>query len=552
MAYPIKNFWRILVGDSSREEKASVPVVGEGQSRGIEIGFEFPVEDPIVAYFQSAPGAVEVDKINLDSQALLTLKQAGVKLVVPLISQGELIGLLNLGDRLSEQDYSVDDQRLLNNLASQAAPAVRVAQLVRQQQIEVRERERLEQELRVARIIQETLLPKSVPEVQGWRADAYWQPARAVGGDFYDFIYLPDGRLGIVIGDVTDKGVPAALVMATTRSILRSTTERVSAPGKVLERLNNLLVADIPRNMFVTCLYVVLDTSNGRLHYANAGHNLPFRSGDGGVDELRATGMPLGLMPDMDYEECEAQLAEGDTLLLYSDGIVEAHNPQRQMFSFDRLRSILQVHPGGATLVEFLLAELADFTGDDWEQEDDVTFVTLERDRQDNRSIPVSKIAKEPEIKEDQEEKQEWKVLKEFQLPSQVGMEREAMDLVAEAISGLNLSVDQFNRMLTAVAEATMNAIEHGNHFDSEIPVQIRVLVKEDSLCVKIRDQGGGQIVPEKEAPDIEAKLTGAQSPRGWGLFLIKNMVDQMEIISDETHHTVALFLNLRGGQDAS
>src|SRR5678816_3243438 len=114
------------------------------------------------------------------------------------VSQGELIGLLNLGPRLSEQDYSADDRALLNNLATQAGPAVRVAQLVRQQQIEAQARERLESELRVARLIQQTLLPKEMPNLPGWSVAGYYQPARAVGGDFYDFLYLSDGRLGLV------------------------------------------------------------------------------------------------------------------------------------------------------------------------------------------------------------------------------------------------------------------------------------------------------------------------------------------------------------------
>src|SRR5918997_2713378 len=158
---------------------------------------EIAPNDPLLAYFQAAGEAVDIDTLELDSPALRELKAAGVKMAVPLVSQGELIGLLNLGPRLSEQDYSADDRALLNNLATQAAPALRVAQLVREQQAEVRARERIEQELRVARLIQQTLLPKENPALPGWQVDAKYQPAREVGGDFYDFLYLPDGRLGI-------------------------------------------------------------------------------------------------------------------------------------------------------------------------------------------------------------------------------------------------------------------------------------------------------------------------------------------------------------------
>ena len=334
----------------------------------------------IKAYFQTNPNLVEIDNLDSESPAVQALKAEGAKITVPLVSQGELVGLINLGPRLSGQDYSTDDRKLLNDLATQAAPAVRVAQLVRQQQAETQERERTEQELRVARVIQQTLLPKEVPALSDWQVAAHYQPARAVGGDFYDFIALPGGKLGIVVGDVTDKGVPAALVMATTRSLLRPAAQRHVSPGQVLELVNDLLHPDIPPNMFVTCLYAVLDPRSGRLRYANAGHDLPYQRTVNGVVELRATGMPLGLMPGMSYEEIEATIAPGDSVLLYSDGLVEAHSPSGEMFGFPRTKKLVAAHPGGASLIEFLLAELAGFTGDAWEQEDDVTLVTLQRD----------------------------------------------------------------------------------------------------------------------------------------------------------------------------
>src|SRR5215213_1673643 len=150
--------------------------------------------DPIIAYFLSVPGTVELEKLRLESPALAAMQAAGVKMVVPLVSQGELIGVISLGPRMSQQEYSSDDRALLSNLSVQAAPALRVAQLVRQQQLEALKRERLAQELRVAQLVQQTLLPKNIPAISGWQIDRYYQPARELGGDFYDFINLPDGR----------------------------------------------------------------------------------------------------------------------------------------------------------------------------------------------------------------------------------------------------------------------------------------------------------------------------------------------------------------------
>src|SRR5919199_717097 len=245
---------------------------------------------------------------------------------------------------------------------------------------EIRLRERIEQELRIARLIQQTLLPKTLPQLPGYEVAAYYQPAREVGGDFYDFLELDDGRLGVVVGDVTDKGVPAALVMATTRTILRASAQRLFSPGEVLKRANDALVTDIPPNMFITCLYAILEPESGHLVYANAGHDLPYRRHGSVAEELRARGMPLGLMPGMAYEEKEIVLQKGESVLFYSDGLVEAHDPQREMFGFPRLQGLVGTHPGGgSSLVAFLLSELTRFTGEGWEQEDDITLVTLER-----------------------------------------------------------------------------------------------------------------------------------------------------------------------------
>src|SRR5215217_6744394 len=305
-----RGFWQNFFRRDGRKAPQEIPAVTD-LPRQAAPELEIAPNDPILAYLASVSGVVEVEKLDLDSPALAAMKEAGVKLVVPLVSQGELIGILNLGPRLSQQEYSADDRKLLSDLATQTAPAVRVAQLVRQQQQEAQERERIEQELRVARLIQQTLLPKTLPELPGYDVAAYYQPAREVGGDFYDFLDLEDGRMGFVVGDVTDKGVPAAIVMATTRTMLRAAAQRLFSPGEVLKRVNDVLVTDIPPNMFVTCLYAILDPESGRLLYANAGHDLPYRRRGGrneGAEELRATGMPLGLMPGMGYEEKEIVL----------------------------------------------------------------------------------------------------------------------------------------------------------------------------------------------------------------------------------------------------
>jgi PAS domain S-box-containing protein len=250
------------------------------------------------------------------------------------------------------------------------------------QQKEAQERQRTEQELRVAHLIQQASLPKEVPELEGWQISPYYQPAWQVGGDFYDFHLLSEGRLGLVVGDTTGKGVPAALVMSTTCGMLQLATQALgsSSPGEVLSRVNETLLARIPPNMFVTCFYAILEPESGSLSFANAGHDLPYlRRRNGEAEELRARGMPLGLMPGMSYEEKEIVLDAGEAALFYSDGLVEAHDPQGEMFGFPRLKRLVAEHGEERSLGDSLLEELYSFVEDGWEQEDDITLLTLRR-----------------------------------------------------------------------------------------------------------------------------------------------------------------------------
>ena len=343
------------------------------------IDLDLAANDPLVGYLLSAAGAVDITNLRLASPALKVLQAAGVVLVVPLISSGSLVGLLSLGPRMSERGYSSDDLRLLNSLAGYAAPAMRVGQLVRQQEAEARNRERIEQELKVAQLIQQQFLPKSLPELPSWHVAAFYRPARTVGGDFYDFIELPDGRVMFVVGDVTDKGVPAALVMASTHALLRDAAPRLISPGAVLGHVNDMLCADIPAHMFVTCLALVLDPVSGAAVFANAGHDVPYVRTRDGMAELRARGMPLGLMQGMAYEEKAFQFEPGDCALLHSDGLAEAHGPDREMFGFPRVAGLVGKGVSGESLIDLCLTELRGFTGTDYEQEDDITLVSLQR-----------------------------------------------------------------------------------------------------------------------------------------------------------------------------
>jgi serine phosphatase RsbU (regulator of sigma subunit) len=277
----------------------------------------------------------------------------------------------------------VQELRLRNRALEQALVDLQAAQA------QLVEQGKMEHELAMARDIQQSLLPKEIPSLPGWQIHAVWEPARAVSGDFYDFIPFPDGYLGLVIGDVTGKGVPAALVMAITRSVLHAVTDSVleskqTSPGEILSRVNNILCIDMPPFMFVTCLLAILNPEDGNLRLANAGHVLPTQITPQGLRELRAIGLPLGLFPDQEFESITTQLRAHESLVFLSDGLIEAHNPQGEMYSSSRLKEQLskycaQTPIDGQKVIDSSLAELRSFTGEDWEQEDDLTIVTLLR-----------------------------------------------------------------------------------------------------------------------------------------------------------------------------
>jgi len=507
---------------ADKAARRSAPASEESRTSHIEVDIE--PGDPLLVYLRSAPGPIEIDSLPAYSPAVVRMREQGVQMVVPLVTSSELVGVLALGSRLSERPYSRNDHRLLDSLARFAAPALRLGQLMRTQEDQARERERIEQELHIAQLIQQQFLPAQLPELGGWHVAAFYRPARTVGGDFYDLIELDDGRVMVVTGDVTDKGVPAALVMASTHALLRSTATAVSSPGEVLRRVNDLLIPQIPTGMFVTCLVLVIDTATGRTQYANAGHNLPYLRRDGTVVQLQARGMPLGLMPDSAYDEHETVIELGDLLLLYSDGITEQHDVAGEMFGFDRTSALLVDASSGDDLVDDAVSALARFSAG-VEQEDDITLVTLHRGR--TRGDVIA-----------------------FELPSETGNERAAMERVRTLLDDA-LPPDRLDALCTAVSETVMNAIEHGNRGDAALEVRVVVRRTAEQVSVEIADYGRG-VQQLNETPDIELKLAGLQTPRGWGLFLIEQLVDRVVERVEGERHFVRLVMRTDDAPTAS
>ena len=263
-------------------------------------------------------------------------------LCVPLRTRDRVSGVLYVDNRMQAGIFQQPDLELLTAIAASAAAAIENAQLY---QVSV-EKGRMERELQMAHEVQAGLLPRETPQVAGWEFSVRWQPARRVAGDYYDFIPSDSGQLGLVIGDVSDKGMPAALFMALTRSIIRASVVGESSPAEGILRANRLICADSTGGMFVTLFYAQLNPATCELTYVNGGHNPPlvYRAGASQLISLMPTGMALGVLDDASYEQETLRLDPGDFIVLYTDGVTDATNRKEQGFGMDRLQRVLLAH----------------------------------------------------------------------------------------------------------------------------------------------------------------------------------------------------------------
>jgi sigma-B regulation protein RsbU (phosphoserine phosphatase) len=266
---------------------------------------------------------------------------AGLLMGFPLSAKGELFGTLFAEETSSRTTFREKRLEILSGIAQQASLAILNDRLQR----EMVGQERLEHEIQLARKIQQTFLPESVPDLPGWEMDVRWRTARQVGGDFYDYFELPGNQIGLVIADVSDKGMPAALYMAVTRTLIRATLPDYDSPAQVLERVNNLLLMNSQEGLFVTAFFAKLNLENGDLVYASAGHNLPLilRASSESVEKLMKGGPALGALGgEILLEDHHLQLTAGDFLILYTDGATEAFSPNGEIYGDDRLHSTIQ------------------------------------------------------------------------------------------------------------------------------------------------------------------------------------------------------------------
>jgi serine phosphatase RsbU (regulator of sigma subunit) len=376
-----------LLPDEAQEESES----SEGESiqtaerESALRGLALPADEPLIQKIAEKKKEVTIYDIEEDplfevdrASCKKTFDQMEATLIVPLIYEDRLTGLMTLGQKKSGKFYRKEDINLLNILANQGAVAIENALMVE----DVIEKERMEEELTIARDLQTSMLPATCPEIEGFEIAATSIQAREVGGDFFDFIEMGEGKVGLVIGDVTGKSVSGALVMSASRSVFRMLSEEELSVGEIMIRANRRTKKDIKSGMFVALLYAVIDSKNRTLSLSSAGQTQPIyfsaETGEASLVETEGDTFPLGILEDAEYEETRLELAPGDRVVFYTDGIVEEMNEQEELFGFDRLlQTVQQARSMGAeSLLKEVVDKVNEFAGGA-AQHDDLTVIVL-------------------------------------------------------------------------------------------------------------------------------------------------------------------------------
>ena len=293
---------------------------------------------------------------GVSETCLLDFATVQASLIVPLVFQDQVIGLMTFGDKKSGKVFSRQDLDLLKALANQGAVAIENALLFQ----ENLEKQRMEEELSIARALQMSMLPTSCPTLEGFQIAALSTPAKEVGGDFFDFFLMDEETVGLIIGDVTGKSVSGALVMSASRSVFRMLSEEHLPVGDIMVRANKRIKKDIKTGMFVALLYALIDSRNNNLHFCSAGQTQPVKYSsirqEAVLLDTLGDKFPLGILAEADYQETTINLEKGDRVIFYTDGIVEAMNPNKELFGFDRLLDLIKEF--GALQAEGLLSKI--------------------------------------------------------------------------------------------------------------------------------------------------------------------------------------------------
>ena len=323
-----------------------------------------------------------INDLKSDSRFQFTLDKDTVfnsMLCVPMLLKGKLLGCISVFNKRNRGEFTLEDQRLLSIIASQSAHIIENARLYEEEQALIR----MKEEMRLAKEIQLNLLPKSVPQISGYQITGTSIPAKEVGGDYFDFIMLEKNKVAFALGDISGKGIPAAMLMANLQATLRAQVNADSSCNECIARANNLLYKSTDSMKFATLFYGMLDYEENKLIYCNAGHDNPFYISNAKiVKRLNKGGMILGFLPDAEYEIDQVEFCPGDLLVIYSDGITESMNAMQEEWGENKLMNLIieNLEQPANTILQSIF-DSAKIHAGIMEQSDDMTLVIIKRDK---------------------------------------------------------------------------------------------------------------------------------------------------------------------------
>jgi serine phosphatase RsbU (regulator of sigma subunit) len=386
----------LFLWDPQKKEHQSVQAFSDSRSKESELqqmkykNSEFPLLDWVIQNNKSKicllstellePDQwVKVDCLGSDSAFDLDWNTgSNLLLAFPISLKNEIFGVLIARETNVRREFHDRRLEIINGIAQQIAMAIQNDLL----QKEIITREKLQREVQVARQIQETFLPTTIPQPLGWDINVRWDTAREVGGDFYDVFPVENDRIGLVVADVSDKGLPAALYMTVTRTLIRAHLQSSDSPSKIFKFVNDHLQKESPNSLFVTAVFCMLDTITGTLVYANAGHNLPliYRSKNNSIETLPKGGIALGVVTDFDLQEYSINLEPNDFLVLYTDGVTETFSPEGETFGEERLMVALKKYCNlpSREIIDAIKSELSEYRKST-PVEDDLTIIVVRR-----------------------------------------------------------------------------------------------------------------------------------------------------------------------------
>ncbi len=471
--------------------------------------YRFKNGQPIVKYVIDNQQLVFIENYrnspNVHSYSKVALEEY---VCMPIMAKNDFIGIVHLARKAEDLDRRIaeDDVTTIATITPLIGTAIRNAFLYQ----ETLEKQKLEQELRVANEIQNKLLPEHLPQLSKVSLGAISLPARVIGGDYYDFIKLQDGNLGIVIADIVGKGIPAGLFMAMLKSILHTHLVPISSPKQALTQLNTLLIRDRVISKYVPLFYGILNPVTNVFTYANAGHEPALYFSKGQFSDLDTDGFPLGSLENGNYEEKSIQLSDHDWILLFTDGVIEARNEKKDSFDHIQLKNLLKKssQSDADSFVGTVAAYFKTFYHLS-KQHDDLTMVALKIDVSKKNNTPL-------------------KTTKKTVLSTKQAV-KEIRNLCHNIATEMGFDESTVFNIKLALNEAHANIIEHAYEGRLDEEIVFKFLVYEDRLDIKIRDFG----------PDIEKKTTKSRAEHldqlegsGLGIFLIHSLVDKVEYTS--------------------